>query len=165
MGSPLMLPGPLADLLNELGYIWPKSDELKLFDLGGSWLGVGGEMRSLQSEGEAPVATMQASNAGNDVDAFLAAFRDPERGSEVVRDGSQGSNVVGGGLFVAAGLVLMLKIVVIVQITILLAQIVAALAAAGPTFGASMAWIPVAKKLASIAINFALSKVITALMG
>lgn len=165
MGSPLMLPGQLADLLNELGYIWPKSDEVKLFDLGGSWLGLGGEMRGLQGEGEQPVANMQATNAGKDVEAFLAAFRDTERGAEVVRDGSQGSNVVGAGLFVAAGLVLTLKIVVIVQLVILLAQIIAALAAAGPTFGASMAWIPVAKKLAGIAINLALSKVIEALLG
>ena len=39
------LPGELADLLNELGYIWPKVDEEKLFQLGQHWIEFGSALR------------------------------------------------------------------------------------------------------------------------
>ena len=40
----LEIPGELADLLNELGYLWPKSDETKMIELGRHWLSLGGTL-------------------------------------------------------------------------------------------------------------------------
>jgi hypothetical protein len=164
-GSPLMLPGWAADFLNELGYIWPKSDEVKMFDLGTAWVGFGSEASTTQGRTATPFQAVTSQNTGKDVDAFSEQFSHPERGPKVLKDGSQGATLIGPGLFVAAGLVLALKIAVIVQLTLLVIQIAEAIAASVATFGASLLWIPVAKKLCGLAINFALSKVIEALLG
>lgn len=68
-------------------------------------------------------------------------------------------------VFVAAGLVLALKINVIVQLSILVIEIVQAIATAAVTFGASLAEIPIFKKLTDIAINLILSQAIEALLA
>lgn len=164
-GSPLMLPGKLADLLNELGYIWPKSDEVKMFQLGGKWHEFSGEIRGIHGEGKPHTTKAQTENKGLDIDEFIKAYQKTDRGAEGLKDGGTGSAVVGTGLFMAAGLVLALKIAVIVQLVILLAQIISALAAMTVTFGASAAWIPVAKKIADMAINIIIGRVIEALIG
>jgi hypothetical protein len=164
-GSPLTLPDELASLLNMLGYTWPTSDEIRMFELGGKWMEFGGKLQELHGEATPHADTVTTENQGDDIDAFSKKFGDKDAGAAVIQDGGTGSMVVGGGLFVAAGLVLALKITVIVQLTILAIQIASAIAAAGPTFGASMAWIPVAKKLADMAINLAIDLALQQIMG
>ncbi|HSV66394.1 MAG TPA: hypothetical protein VLJ59_10875 [Mycobacteriales bacterium] len=46
------LPGELADLLNELGYIWPKADEVQLFQLGQAWVDLGSTVRAISQDAE-----------------------------------------------------------------------------------------------------------------
>ncbi|MGW5360235.1 WXG100-like domain-containing protein [Actinopolymorpha pittospori] len=164
-GSPLVLPGWAADLLNELGYIWPKSDEVQMFDLGSAWVDFGGEAHTTHGRTNEPVQAVTTQNTGGDIDAFTAQWNHRDHGSEVLKDGSQGATLVGPGLYIAAGLVLALKIAVIVQVTLLIIQIIQAIAASVATLGVSLLWIPVAKKLAGLAINLALSQVIEALLG
>jgi hypothetical protein len=164
-GSPLMLPGELANLLNMLGYTWPKSDEVKMFELGQEWMDFGGKLKQIHGQAVPHAEKFTLENVGADIEAFKQKWTDKDAGQKVVEDGGTGSMVVGGGLFVAAGLVLALKITVIVQLTILAIQIASAIAAAVPTFGASMAWIPVAKKIADMALNLAIDQVINALLG
>lgn len=163
--SPLMLPGWAADLLNELGYIWPKSDEVKMFDLGSAWVDFGGEAANTHGRTNEPVQAVTSKNAGADIDNFNLQWANRDHGAEVLKDASQGTTLVGPGLYIAAGLVLALKIAVIVQVTLLIIQIAQAIAASVATFGVSLLWIPVAKKLAGLAINLALSQVIDALLG
>ena len=162
----LQLPSELAQFLNMLGYTWPKCDEVRMFELGGKWLDFGGKLQEIHS-GEAMKHGERVTNEniGADIEAFAKKFGERDAGPTVIQDGGTGSMVVGGGLFVAAALVLALKITMIVQLSILAAQIAAALAAAGPTFGASMAWIPVAKKVADMAINLAIDMAVNQLLG
>lgn len=162
----LQLPNELAQLLNMLGYTWPKCDEVRMFELGGKWMDFGGKLQEINSSGAMQHGERVTSeNMGADIEAFAKKFGDENAGPKVIQDGGTGSMVVGGGLYVAAALVLALKITVIVQLTILAVQIASALAAAGPTFGASMAWIPVAKKVADMAINLAIDMAINQLLG
>jgi hypothetical protein len=164
-GSPLMLPDGLANFLNELGFIWPKSDEVRMAELGSAWVDFGSQAGDLHGNSGRPVQSVVTQNKGLDIDAFTKAWQDRDRGAEVLKDGSQGAMLVGPGMFIAAAVVLALKIAVIVQLTLLAVQIATALASAVPTFGASLAWIPVAKKLASLAINYAISQAVTAILG
>ena len=64
-----------------------------------------------------------------------------------------------------AGLVLGLKINTIVNLGILLAEIVEAMATAVPTFGASLAEIPVFKEIAQRIIGAIINEVVTAILG
>jgi hypothetical protein len=161
----LMLPGGLADLLNEMGYIWPKSDEVKIFELGQHWMGFGTTLQGIHGEAQPHAQHVTTHNLGEAIDAFKQRWDAEDAGAALVRDGATGSMVVGACLFVAAGLVLALKINVIVQLTILVIEIAQAIATAAVTFGASLAEIPVFKKLADIAINLILSQVIEALLA
>lgn len=166
MAAPsLTIPGQLADLLNMLGYTWPKSKEGQMFELGQEWMDFGGKLKQIHGQTVPHAETVTLENMGADIEAFKKKWMDKDAGAKVVEDGGTGAMVVGGGLFVAAGLVLALKIAVIVQLTILAIQIASAIAAAAATFGASMAWIPVAKKIASMAIELAIDQVINALLG
>jgi hypothetical protein len=164
-GSALMLPGELASLLTMLGYTWPKTDEVKTFELGEKWMDYGGKLKEIHGQTVPHAETVTLENVGADIEAFKKKWIEKDAGAQVVEDGGTGAMVVGGGLFVAAGLVLALKIAVVVQLTVLAVQIATALAAAGPTFGASLGWIPVAKKIADVAIDLAIDQVINALLG
>jgi hypothetical protein len=164
-GTPLQLPNDLAQFLNMLGYTWPKADEVRMFELGGKWLDFGGKLQEIQGESASHGQRVTAENLGKDIDAFLAKFESENSAPKTTQDGGTGAMVVGAGLFVAAALVLALKITVIVQLVTLAIQIASAIAAAGPTFGASMAWIPVAKKLADMAINLAIELALNQLLG
>lgn len=161
----LDLPGELADLLNELGYVWPKSDETRLFDLGQSWLAFADQAAQASQEAKAAVEGLGASNVGADIDAFMRAWQGEESAVASLDSGATGAQVLGGALFVCAGVVLALKINVIVQLTILAIEIIEAIATAAPTFGASLLEIPVFKKLCDLALNFLISQAMEAVTG
>ena len=72
---------------------------------------------------------------------------------------------MGACVFVCAGVVLALKINVIVQLTILLIEIIQAIATSVPTCGASLLEIPAFKKLTDMLINFLISKAMEVLLG
>lgn len=164
-GSPLVLPDELANLLNMLGYTWPNSDEVQMFDLGNRWMEFGSTLQEIQGESEPHAKRVMGENQGKEIEAFAKRWEDENSAPKVTKDAGTAGMVIGGGLFVAAGLVLALKITVIVQLTLLAIQIATAIASAAATFGASMAWIPVAKKLAGMAIELAIDQVINVILG
>lgn len=159
------LPGELADLLNELGYIWPKVDEEKLFQLGQYWLSFGGELQTAVQQAGSSAGQVWGQNKGDAVDAFKKQWDGEDAPYKVLSDGVTASQLIGACLFICALIVLALKINVIVQVTILLIEIIQAIATAAPTFGASLLEIPVFKKLCDLALNFIISKAMEAILG
>jgi hypothetical protein len=161
----LMIPGELADLLNELGYTWPKSDEEKLFQLGQDWIGFAGTLASFGQEAQSAASLVYADNSGASIEAFVAKWQGDDSPVSVLADGEVGAQVLGACVFVCAGVVLALKINVIVQLTILLIEIIQAIATSVPTCGASLLEIPAFKKLTDMLINFLISKAMEVLLG
>jgi hypothetical protein len=161
----LQLPGELADLLNELGYTWPKADEQKLFELGQHWMAYGGRLGGIVQDAAAAAQPVWADNRGEGIDAFKAKWEDNDSPLAVARDGVTGAQVLGAALFVCAGIVLALKINVIVQLTILLIEIIQAIATAPETFGASLLEIPAFKKITDMAVNLIINQAMEAILG
>lgn len=161
----LMIPGELADLLNELGYIWPKSDEEKLFELGQQWIDFGSTVGQIAQDADSAAQAVWSGNQGDAIDAFRQFWSAEDSASSTCHSGQDGSTVVGAALIVCAAVVLALKINVIVQLTILLIEIVEAIATAVPTFGASLLEIPVFKKLTDMLINLIISEAMEATLG
>jgi hypothetical protein len=161
----LDIPGQLADLLNELGYIWPKVDEDKLFQLGQYWISFGGDLQTQVQSASGSASAVWQQNKGDAIEAFKTKWKDKDSPEAVLTDGTTASHLIGACLFICALIVLALKINVIVQVTILLIEIIEAIATAVPTFGASLLEIPVFKKLADLAINFIISKAMEAILG
>lgn len=161
----LMLPGELADLLNELGYIWPKSDETQLFQLGQQWIDFSGQLGPLVQQAGQAAARAWTGSSGPAVEAFHDLWTKQGSAVDVLDSDVLASMVIGIAVIICAVVVLMLKIMVIVQLTILLIEIIQAIATAPPTFGASLLEIPVFKKLCDLAINFLISKALEAVLG
>lgn len=161
----LQIPGALADLLNMLGYTWPKSDEVKMFELGQKWLEFGGKVQSLHGAATPHGTQVLTANQGLEIEAFRTRWEDEHAAPKVTKDGGTAGMVIGAGLFVAAALVLALKIAVIVQLTILAIQIAQAIATAVATFGASLLEIPIFKKLADLALDLIIDQVLNVILG
>ncbi|KOX11722.1 WXG100-like domain-containing protein [Micromonospora profundi] len=160
----IQIPGELSGLLNELGYVWPESDEERLFELAQAWIAFGAEADAAATDATAAVALL-AGNDGSALEAFRGQWSDSDSAAAVLQDIGFGARAVGAALLVCALVVLALKINVIVQLTLLAISIAQAIATAAPTFGASLLEIPVFKKLVDIAIDFLIGQALEAILG
>lgn len=149
----MQLPGELVSLLSMLGYTWPEADEEKLFELGNRWTAYGGSLGASVQDLESAAQAVWQQNRGEAVAAFRKAWSDAEAPAANLRDGADGATLIGVGLMVAAGIVLVLKINVIVQLVMLAIEIAEAIATAGPTLGASLLEIPIFKEITGLLIN------------
>ncbi|WP_328470039.1 hypothetical protein OHA21_03470 [Actinoplanes sp. NBC_00393] len=161
----IQLPGELAKLLNELGYSWPESDEDQLMSLGQEWTRLATLIDDLHQDATAIARQVANDHTAKSIEAFLNSWQADDSGAAVLARGSAGATAVAGGLTVCAGVVLALKINVIVQLTLLAAQIIQAIATAAPTLGASLLEIPVFKQLTNVAINFLVNQATEAVLG
>jgi hypothetical protein len=159
------LPGELADLLNELGFIWPKSDESALLGMGQAWTRLGDTLHDVTGEADAGMKAAVGLNTGEAIEAFQSRWTVDKSAANVLAKAAGASPAVGGAVMVCAGVVLALKINVIVQLTILLAQIIQAIATAPATLGVSLVEIPVFKKITELAINYLISQAMETILG
>lgn len=162
----ITLPGEVSYLLNQLGYDWPNTDEEQVFTKGKDWLDFGNDANSTSSDADGAAQQVLAKNEGNAMEAFQQSFYAEEDSvQDVAKKIASGSSIVGGCMMVMAGVIIALKVVVVVQLIAAAIQIASAIAAAVPTFGASLGWIPVAKMIASKAIEFAINIALDKLMA
>lgn len=161
----IQIPGELADLLNQLGYTWPKSDEQALFEIGSMWIELGSEFDSIGADLDAAIAPVLGGMYGDAVDALRRRWELPDSAPSTLDLDRMGAPVVGGVVVLVAGVVLALKINVIIQLTILLIQIIQAIATAVPTFGASLAQIPIFKIITQVAVDFLINQAMEWILG
>ncbi|MFW6600488.1 hypothetical protein ACQBAU_00170 [Propionibacteriaceae bacterium Y2011] len=162
----IVLPGEVAHLLNMLGFSWPNTDESDVFSKGSEWLSFAQTAAGSAQQAESAAQHVLGTNEGPAMEAFSTAFSSGEDSvQQVVQQISSGSSIVGGCMMVMAGVIIALKIVVITQLVLLAIQIASAIAAAVPTCGASLGWIPVAKIIAGRVIEFAINFALEKLMG
>ena len=161
----IMIPNELADLLNQLGYTWPKSDETRMLELGQSWMAMATTLQQAAADSTQAAQRVVSSNTGAAIDAFGERWGADESALAVLGDGATGAMMIGATIFVCAMIVIALKINVIVQLTILLIQIIQAIATAAPTFGASLLEIPVFKKLTDIVLGILIDQAIGVVLG
>lgn len=161
----LDLPGPLETLLNDLGFTWPEVDEMELFSVGASWGQLGGQISGVQQMAQAAADQVSGYNQGEAIEAFKKKWSGDNAPAKVLSDASTGVELGGAALLLCAGVVLGLKINTIVNLTILACEIASALAEAIPTFGASLAEIPVFKEITNRIINAIINEAVNAIMG
>ncbi|MFX4273202.1 hypothetical protein ACQBAR_00185 [Propionibacteriaceae bacterium Y1685] len=162
----ITLPGEVSYLLNMLGFMWPNTDEGDLFSKGGEWQSFASDASGTKAGADEGIQHVLSANKGSAMEAFRKAVGEGEDPvQDVAQKLSAGSAGVGACMYVMAGVVIALKIVVVVQLVALAIQIASAIAAAVPTFGASMSWIPIAKIIAKLAIEAAINLAMEHLMG
>ncbi|WP_197281623.1 hypothetical protein [Micromonospora sp. NRRL B-16802] len=156
----MQLPPELAEALGWVGFTWPMADEELLFEASQMWFAFAGKLRTAVGEAQAGAAKVSATNRGEDVRAFEQAWYGEEGAPRRMEDGAQAAELIGMALLVMAIITLTQKILVIIQLTILVVQVAIALAAAAPSFGASLAQIPVSIGLARMAIQRIIKEVV-----
>jgi hypothetical protein len=161
----MTLPGELERLLNDLGFNWPEIDEQRLFELGQSWTAYGGQLQQIGGDAQRAAQEVWSGNSGSAIDAFKERWEHEKSPAEILDKGATAGHALGAILMVCAAIVLALKINVIVQLTILLMEIIEAIATAGPTFGASLAEIPVFKEIQQMIINAIINEAVNAILG
>jgi hypothetical protein len=161
----MTLPGELERLLNDLGFNWPEIDEERLFELGQSWSAYGGHLEQISADAERAAQEVWSGNSGPAIEAFKARWEHEKSPAQILKKGATAGHTLGAILMVCGAVVLALKINVIVQLTILLMEIIEALATAGVTFGASLLEIPVFKEIQQMIINAIINEAINAILG
>lgn len=161
----LQLPGELVGLLGMLGFTWPEADETKLFELGNMWVRFGSTLEDTVRDAEAVARRVWTDHQGEEFSAFQQAWTAEDAAAQNLKTASRSCMAAGLGLFLAAGVVLALKISVIIQLIILAIQIAQAIATAAVTFGASLAQIPIFRIITKMIIDMLIDQAIGALLG
>ncbi|TYB46903.1 hypothetical protein [Actinomadura chibensis] len=161
----LQLPGELRSLLSMLGYNWPEADEVKLLEMGNAWLRFAGSHSGPLGEADSQAQRVWQANKGDDIEAFRTSWTADDSPNSNLQDFTTAATIVGAGLMICGGIVLALKINVIVQLTILAIEIAQAIATAGPTFGASLAEIPIFKEITGALIDIIIDQALQAILN
>jgi hypothetical protein len=143
----LELPGELRSLLGMLGYTWPEADETLLMEMGRSWIAFSGRLAVIVSDAQSTAPAVWSEHSGEAVTAFQDWWARDDSPAYTLSDGVDAAVLTGTGLMICGAIVLALKIAVIAQLVILAAEIAQAVATAAPTFGASLAEIPIFQQL------------------
>ena len=161
----MTLPGELERLLNDLGFNWPEIDEERLFELAGSWSAYGSKLEQISADAERAAQEVWSGNSGPAVEAFKARWEHEKSPAQILKKGATAGHTLGAILMVCAAIVLALKINVIVQLTILLMEIIEAIATAPETFGGSLLEIPIFKEIQQKIVNAIINEAINAILG
>ena len=161
----LTLPGELERLLNDLGFTWPEVDEQDLFTVGGEWCSFGSAVSASHGTGSSATQQLLSRNQSAALQSFSTRMEHPSSPLSVLGDASTGVEVVGASMYAGAGIVLGLKINTMVNLITLLCEIISAIAEAAPTFGASLAEIPVFKEITNRIINAIVNEACNAVLS
>lgn len=165
MTSGIMLPPELSQVLNTLGFTWPLSDEGKLFELGDQWSGFADQLSPAASDADGHAQQVLGQNIGAAVDAFGTFWSDDDAPKKALEDGATAATLMGTGMYAIAGIVVALKTAAIAQLAILAVQIAQAIATAVPTFGASLAEIPIFRQITKTLLDAALDLAINSVLN
>jgi len=130
----LQLPSALTGPLGWIGLTWPEGDEEKLFEAGQQWIAFAGQLRGTSQGTDKAAGNVWSQNQGEAVDAFRKWWTASDGPHDRLGDDAVAAETIGAALIVFAGVTLALKIQFLVRLMFL--------AAAVPTFGASLAEIP-----------------------
>lgn len=160
----LQAPGWAASLLEDLGYWWTNADEGKLGQAGTLVVEAEPLLDAVKDLARMAATKVRDDNAGEGVNAFQTAWDDEDAPDMVLSDATTGMLTVGAGLFISGAIVLALKVHVLTQLASLATAIIRAIAAAGPTLGASLLQIPVFKEITGRLIGLLIVMAATPLM-
>lgn len=161
----IMLPPEVSYALNMIGFEWPEGNEDTVLAWSRRWSAYAGEVNDAAGLAEQAATHALNHNSGAAMDAFSAAWSQTHGAAAVAHDLGTAGHVLGGCLLVVGLAILVLKVAFVISLILLAIQIVQAIAAAAASFGASLAWIPIAREIARRLIELAINLAVNALMG
>lgn len=160
----ITLPDELSSLLNMLGFMWPNTDETEVMQMGQDWMQWSGTLQQQLTQLETEASAIWQENISDDVEAFQDWWNNDESPQARLTEAIEGAQEGANGLITSAMIILGLKIAVMVQLVILAIGIAKAIAAAAPSFGASLGLIPVLKMTARMIIGMLIEQAVWAIL-
>jgi hypothetical protein len=161
----LQLPSELTMFLNVIGYRWPESNEVKLFQMGQRWMKFGGELNQVLDTAERGASQVWSQNSGQDIAKFAEHWKHSEGPAKVLKDAANAAQLIGTGMCVISAIILALKVQMIVQLVQLMIQTLQAIAMAVATYGASLSWIPIYNQITSRLVGLLIDQVVERLLN
>ena len=161
----ITIPPALAHLLNDVGFVWPMTDEDRLHEIAQRWIQFAPQLAAVGHDADAAAGRVVTANAGPCVEAFQTSWAGAGAARDVLQSGEVGVRVIGACLLVCSAVVVALKINVITQLAILAVEVTQALLTVVATAGASLAELVVFKKLTGMAINFLVTQALAVILG
>lgn len=159
------LPGALVQFINMAGFEFPEGQETEILQWAQKWQRFSNAVTQLVETTTRAADYVKQNNQGPAVSAFTNNFEGDSSPLDVSKNLSKAATVTGTCLMVIGAAILVLKILMIVDLSVFAAKFWAAIAAIKPTFGGSLSWIPPAQalcqKLIKIGIEMAAQKVLT----
>ncbi|WP_433858300.1 hypothetical protein [Streptomyces kronopolitis] len=133
-----MLPNEVDWILDLLGFQWPNVDEDKMLEAAGAWNAFAASARTSQQEGNAAAYAVRGANSGAAIEAFGDHWK--KFGQDgYLDDAADAAEVLALALQAVAGIVMIMKAQVLLQLLALAVELATAQAAAPVTLGASEA--------------------------
>ena len=104
-------------------------------------------LEAIVSDATSTATEVWTGHEGEAVAAFQTWWAKEDSPAKTLLDGANAATLTGTGLMICGGIVLALKVAVIAQLALLAVEIAQAVATAAPTFGASLAEIPIFQQL------------------
>jgi hypothetical protein len=161
----IQLPGEVRTFLNIIGFTFPAGDETKLIDLGQEWMRLADQIEQHVDQAKHAAEQVWNQNSSDMIEAFKKKWMSEAGPANRIGGGAIGSTIVGAGVLICSAIVLAMKINAIVQATLTLIEIAAALAAAAVTFGASTAIIPILKEMCKRLLDYMLGQAINKVLS
>lgn len=159
------LPGILVQFINMCGFEFPEGSETEILQWASKWQRFSEAVTQLVETTTRAADYVKQNNQGPAVDAFSSNFEGENSPLDVSKNLSKAATITGTCLMLIGAAILVLKILMIVDLSVFAAKFWAAIAAIPPTFGGSLSWIPPAQalcqKLIKIGIEMAAQKVLT----
>jgi hypothetical protein len=165
MSGGLQIPGELNTLLRIIGFEFPDCDETKLFKMGQVCTQFGNTLEQIGGQADGVASKVWSENKGQDVEAFQNSWGGDEGPSKVLKDAAKALQLMGTGMSIFAAIMLALKIAKIQQMITLAIQIASAIARAVPTFGASLAEIPIYQQISQRIVQMLVNQVLSKLQS
>jgi hypothetical protein len=136
----LVLPGPLAWVLDMIGIEWPNIDEDELFSGATQMRQLASELTDNTGQAKSSIEQMLSQNSSQSLQVFEGLWQKLASGH--LPQLAEGMKAIAVALDASAALVIGMKVGAVIQLGILAAEIIADQVAAPFTFGASEAAIP-----------------------
>lgn len=160
----ITLPGALVQFINMVGFEFPEGQETEILQWATKWQRFADAVTQLVETTTRAADYVKQNNQGPAVTAFTANVEADRSPLDVSRNLSKAATVTGTCLMVIGAAILVLKILMIVDLSVFAAKFWAAIAAIPPTFGGSLSWIPPAQalcqKLIKLGVEMAAQKVL-----
>lgn len=152
----ITLPGALVQFANMIGFTFPEGQETEIMQWAQKWQRFSDAVTKLVETTNRAADYVKDNNEGPAQQAFTTNFEGDGSPKDVSENLSKAAKITGTVLLVIGAAILVLKLISIMDLSVFCAKFWHAISMIGPTWGASLGWIPPAQAICQTAVKTAI---------